>query len=154
MNKGRLPTDFVYGDGVSAFWKLRREERSEWLARTRHVRWIGRRFIMTKCVLRIIASFCPKCAVLSASIMLTLTRSGGVMKRSREIKMNKNKIINRKIRLRRQVLVLKTMGPGAEKFYVVPCDDRASVWLNDETQARKLALDLANESQGRLICRF
>ena len=68
--------------------------------------------------------------------------------------MNKNKMINRKIRLRRHVLILKSNNPSWEKFIVVPCDTRASVWLNDETQARILALNLAYESQGRVICRF
>lgn len=68
--------------------------------------------------------------------------------------MNKNKMINRKIRLRRQVLILRSITSTDEKFYVMPCDDRPSIWVDDETQARTLALDLANESQGRVICRF
>ncbi len=54
----------------------------------------------------------------------------------------------------KDVVIMVANNPSWEKFIVMPCNARASLWLNDETQARKLALDLANETQGRVICRF
>ena len=54
----------------------------------------------------------------------------------------------------KDVVIMVCNNPSWEKFIVMPCDARASVWLNDETKARKLALDFANETQGRVICRF
>jgi hypothetical protein len=54
----------------------------------------------------------------------------------------------------KDVVIMVSNNPSWEKFIVMPCNARASVWLNDETKARKLALDFANETQGRVICRF
>jgi len=52
------------------------------------------------------------------------------------------------------VVLMVANNPSWEKFIVMPCDARASVWLNEETKARQLAQDFANETQGRVICRF
>jgi hypothetical protein len=54
----------------------------------------------------------------------------------------------------KDVVIMVANNPSWEKFIVMPCDARASVWLNDETKARQLAQDFANETQGRVICRF
>ena len=78
--------------------------------------------------------------------------------------MNKNKIINKwqrggmttdksiKTEIEQDVVIMASNNPSCGLFIVMPINARASLWLNDETQARKLAMDLANETQGRVIC--